>query len=324
LKMQSTPSADFNKELESLTKCIASAQDSGASKSPSEAFETRVQALLKRLDNHNPQDATDRPEHRTIGNAFVELIKVTEQFSKLEQVAEQTRGCEAVSKDAKKWQDITSVALDWSRKSLGDQQRTSIEKLSQLLSPGIVQEKPASAFKKLPTAPPPGLFPKLDAERKIQNSFDVKSASSVPPGFEQADAPQAHLGANKTTPSGFEQGATLRTHLEALAHEDPNRILIVRRINRLGFDSPTYLEKKFSEFGAVTRVFVAHSRVKRSEKQPVARVRPAGVGFVLMESPEVALAIASSGQQLMINDVEVQVKLYEPGSIGTGKGDIAE
>jgi hypothetical protein len=318
LKMQSTPSStDFIEQIDILKKCMANKENVDESLSPAKEFEVRAQSLIDRVDNsagQNPQDATERPEHRVTAESFLELVKVTEQLTKLEMVAAQTRGCEAVSSDAKKWQDLTSVALDWSLKSLSEQQRASIDKLSQLLmrsSGAAKQELPASSFLQSPAVPKPALQPQPAASVQPQKPLN----NDVPPGFE----PDA-----KSTPSGFEQGETLRTHLEVLANEDPNRILIVRRINRLGFDSPVHLEEKFSEFGTVNRVFVAHSRVKPSTKRPVPRVRPAGLGFVLMESTEDAHKIASVGPQMMINNVSVEVKLYEPGSMGTGKGQLDE
>merc|ERR1719235_2253874 len=79
---------------------------------------------------------------------------------------------------------------------------------------------------------------------------------------------------------------TLRTHLSTLQNEDPLCILIVRRINRLGFESDEALKEYFTKLGGVRHVLVAHSRVKPSVKRPVARVRPAGIGFVVMATRE--------------------------------------
>jgi len=306
MKLQSASSTDLNQQnlMDILAKGIASKENTVSS---AQDFETRIQSFIKRMNDsvgQNPQDATEHPEHRVAAESFLELIEVTQQISKLEKIAEQTRGCEPVSADAKKWQALSSTALDWSRKSLCDQQRTSIDKLSHILqqSPGAVKGSPMSSSAQSPVAPPPASLPKPIATEESQMSQDNASGT-------------------KCTVSGFEQGETLRTHLEILANEDPNRILLVRRINRLGFDSPLHLEKKFSEFGSVTRVFVAHSRVKPSTKRPVPRVRPAGLGFVLMDTAEDAHTVASNGPLMMINNVSVEVKLYQPGSMGTGKDE---
>lgn len=314
--MQSNLSANVSNQMDVVKKCIA--KDIGADAlsalvnsigatqqgnpmdavdvSPFQDFEARVKSLIHRTNSSvalNPQDATARPEqHRMVDECYMEIVKVTEQLSQIEKVAEQTRGCDAVSTDAKKWQELTSVALDWSRKSLCEQQHTAIFKLSQHLKQN------------------------LDAPQHVP---------PTPSAAAPAHKSTSQAATTKTTPSGFEEGETLRTHLETLGNEDPNRILIVRRINRLGFDSPMHLENAFAEVGTVTRVFVAHSRVKPTQKRPVPRVRPAGLGFVLMENAEDALRIASNGPEMMINNVNVEVNLYQPGTMSEkGQDEVAE
>jgi len=303
LNMQSAPvPSTLFKDLESSTNAVVS---------PAKDFETRVTALINRVNSNspaaqNPQDGA--LQHLLTAESLLELVKVTAQLSQLEQVAEKTRGCDAVSADAKKWQELTSVALDWSRKSLSEQQRGCIEKVSEVLKrgPDSGQGSPKTCSPVLVTKVP--ALPCPQAPPVQENVSVTKKASE-----------EDQLSAAKNTPSGFEQGETLRTHLEALANEDPNRILIVRRINRLGFESPLHLEKHLSEYGTVKRVYVAHSRVKPSPKRPVPRVRPAGLGFVLMETEEDATRIANAGPQMVINNVTIEVKIYQPGSL-PGKG----
>jgi hypothetical protein len=290
LKLQSAPDASdgaLKEQMDIIAKCISNKDQKMDAASQKTDFESRVTSLISRFDksaseNLNPQDADSK--HRLAAESLLELVKVTTQLSQLEQVAAQTRGCEAVSSDAKKWQELTTVALDWSRKSLCEQQRGAIEKVAQQI------KRSADALPGSPATSSPPLAP--------AESCLPKPSAAVQDG---------------ATPTGFEQGETLRTHLEALADEDPNRILIVRRINRLGFESPQHLQNHFAEFGTVCRVFVAHSRVKPSAKRPVPRVRPAGLGFVLMETAEDAHKVANSGPQMMINDVSIEVKLYQPG-----------
>jgi len=303
LKLQSAPDASnavFQEQMDIIAKCIVNKDQKADAGSQKKEFENRVTSLITRVntstvdqkENENPQDGERK--HRLAAESLMELVKVTTQLSQLEQVAAQTRGCEAVSSDAKKWQELTTVALDWSRKSLCEQQRGAIDKVAQAIKHSAdLQQNPGGAVTtpslQAPTEPCP---PNPTAV--------IQDAKEGP------------------VPTGFEQGETLRTHLEALAEEDANRILIVRRINRLGFESPQHLQKHFSDFGAVCRVFVAHSRVKPSAKRPVPRVRPAGLGFVLMETAEDALKIANSGPQMMINDVSIEVKLYQPGFAPSG------
>jgi len=299
LKMQSSPdkSSSFKEQLDIVAKCLANKEQNMDAVPPAKEFETRVTSLVNRIQSTPEQSPKDgEQKHRLTAESLLDLVKVSTQLSQLEQVAAQTRGCEAVSSDAKKWQELTSVALDWSRKSLCEQQRGAIEKVAQLLkrSPGVPQGS-------------------VDAPTTTSTTTTVSQPPKTPCPPKPVEAAVQDRTAAPTAPTGFEEGETLRTHLESLAGEDPNRILIVRRINRLGFESPQLLEKFFGEFGTVCRVFVAHSRVKASAKRPVPRVRPAGLGFVLMERAEDAHEIANSGPQIMINNASIEVKLYQPG-----------
>jgi len=49
--------------------------------------------------------------------------------------------------------------------------------------------------------------------------------------------------------------------LRELEHVDCNRVILVRKINTLGFAAPAALEQHYSRFGKVERVLVAHSMV---------------------------------------------------------------
>merc|ERR1719401_2216003 len=84
-----------------------------------------------------------------------------------------------------------------------------------------------------------------------------KGAAKVPlPG--NAAAAKKQLAANIAK----EPTETLRMHLRSLIKVECNRVLIVRKINRLGFASSQVLEDHYSWHGKVERVLVAHSRVK--------------------------------------------------------------
>jgi len=107
-------------------------------------------------------------------------------------------------------------------------------------------------------------------------------------------------------------GETLRMHLQSLLDTDPGRVLLVRKINRLGFSSPDVLRAHYSWYGEVDRVLVAHSRVKScTVEQKVYRLRPAGLGFVVMSRLEEARAVLDAGNEQMINGVLVRVQKFE-------------
>mmetsp|Transcript_115335 Transcript_115335/g.229884 ORF Transcript_115335/g.229884 Transcript_115335/m.229884 type:complete len:490 (+) Transcript_115335:78-1547(+) len=103
---------------------------------------------------------------------------------------------------------------------------------------------------------------------------------------------------------------TLRIQLQSLVRVDPDRVLIVRKINRLGFASQAVLLQHFSWYGVVERVLVAHSRVK-SAAAADGRIRPSGLGFVVMSKAEEARAILEQGSEHSVNDVIVNIQRFE-------------
>lgn len=105
---------------------------------------------------------------------------------------------------------------------------------------------------------------------------------------------------------------TLRKHLRELQQMEPNRILLVRKINRLGFQSPQKLEAYFSQFGTVSRVLIAHSHV-RSQNRGVAvmRQRPSGLGFVVMSSSEEVEKIIDLGPEQVVEGASIRICRFE-------------
>ena len=120
-------------------------------------------------------------------------------------------------------------------------------------------------------------------------------------------------------PNGIAGGPpeTLRMHLRSLLNVDSGRVLIVRKINRLGFASPAVLQEHFSWYGVVDRVLVAHSRVKsasatgRCASVVSSRLRPSGLGFVVMSKVEEAQAILAHGSEQPVNGIIIQVQQFE-------------
>jgi len=110
---------------------------------------------------------------------------------------------------------------------------------------------------------------------------------------------------------------TLRLHLRSLIHVDPDRVLIVRKINRLGFSSQTILFQYFSWYGVVERVLVAHSRVKSNSAadkgaSPVSsRLRPSGLGFLVMSRAEDAQTILAHGSEQQVNGIMVRIQQFK-------------
>lgn len=124
----------------------------------------------------------------------------------------------------------------------------------------------------------------------------------------------------------------MKAQLQALSQEDAATILIVRRIQKLGFKSPEILRKHFEDVGEVKGVHVAHStvktapRVEGSDREPSYRQRPAALGFVVMHEPQHVEKILKEGPERTIQDVKVLVQAFErhddvDGKDGSGDSD---
>mmetsp|Transcript_62235 Transcript_62235/g.111198 ORF Transcript_62235/g.111198 Transcript_62235/m.111198 type:complete len:583 (+) Transcript_62235:64-1812(+) len=120
----------------------------------------------------------------------------------------------------------------------------------------------------------------------------------MPPGL-IGNTSRKSRGGNAGPPAGTEE-ETLRTHLRELQKVSPDKVVLVRKINRLGFESPAALEAHYSQYGKVERVLVAHSHVKSQNRRFAARLRPSGLGFVVMSKKEEADAILALGAEQVV------------------------
>jgi len=108
--------------------------------------------------------------------------------------------------------------------------------------------------------------------------------------------------------------SSLRSNLQKMAKYDDKLIFMVRKINKLGLSSPIFLRDYFEKFGAIQEVFVTHAIDKQKdprlpEKQ---RIRPAGIGFVVMKKAEDVTAILQRDEaQHTLRGVTVTVCKYE-------------
>jgi hypothetical protein len=103
---------------------------------------------------------------------------------------------------------------------------------------------------------------------------------------------------------------SLRTNLRKLAAIDTGRIMMVKKISKLGLNSPQILTDYFSKFGAVTEVYVTHAIDKRADRLKP-RVRPASIGFIVMDTAEATSAALSLGTEQDVNGVMIFVGTYE-------------
>jgi len=114
--------------------------------------------------------------------------------------------------------------------------------------------------------------------------------------------------ARKATRAPDEQDLTLRSIMQLLDPVDAACIIQVRRIKHLGFGSARALRAHYASFGAVDRVLVSHSHSQ-------ARVRPASMGFVVMEDAAGAKAVLAAGAEQMVGGCPIRVGAFERSGI---------
>merc|ERR1719162_1592894 len=104
----------------------------------------------------------------------------------------------------------------------------------------------------------------------------------------------------------------MKNDLEALRLHNPECVLIVRKIKKLGWESPALLRKHMEQFGGVFKIFVTHSMMKPNSKRPSGRARPAALGFVVMADEEGKAAVLKCGQQQQVVGITIEVASFDP------------
>lgn len=106
----------------------------------------------------------------------------------------------------------------------------------------------------------------------------------------------------------------LREVLQTVEHKErmnPGCVFIVRRIKRLGFNSPSILKKHFAAYGPVDSVVLAHTERRNMEDGNTFGRRPANVGFVVMKSASSVEAIFRDGAEHLVYEHLVVVQQFE-------------
>jgi len=98
-----------------------------------------------------------------------------------------------------------------------------------------------------------------------------------------------------------------------LKPEDPATLLIVRRINKLGFKAERALLKYFTTYGPVKKVLLAHSTVRLYNGSNVMEIkqRPSNMAFIQMSSAEVVLRILALGDTHQVEGTQIGVQRFE-------------
>lgn len=95
---------------------------------------------------------------------------------------------------------------------------------------------------------------------------------------------------------------------------DPERLLVVRDIEKLGFKAAYALKQHFATQGQVVKVFLQHaSEHKRGAPHYHARKHASNLGFVHMATAEQAQKVLALGAQQTVNGITIDVQRFQKG-----------
>lgn len=218
--------------------------------------------------------------------------------------------------DAQKWHDVSLRALSWTRTALASQQDSA---LKLMLEQAKSRCKAAACMSGLheiqlqTKAPVKPLM--LSAEAKPFHPGPpgtwILSSMTAKEGWTEQEEPRSLRAAAAFAAAGLNEVGSLREDLNCLREYDSDRCLIVRRIKRLGLASADLLRAHFQRFGIVSEVLVAHSFERKSPKCRCDRIRPAALGFIVMETADGARAAISAGPTLEVDKVQISIKKFE-------------
>jgi len=258
---------------------------------------TSMSAILKPVDISK----TGQP----LGDSLKNFLDVAMKVAQIDEAILGARASAPSQDDSEvfKWHEVSIKALMWTRSSLLEQQGNA---LGQLKDAAVSQRSPVLSSSTIIRSETPAYS---SSETTVQLSSSAKS-SAVGRLKSSKSLTPAQVGAKVA--AGDMSVGSLRDDLERLKEYDSQQCLIVRRIKRLGLGSPEILREHFSSFGDVQEMLISHSFEKKSAKCRADRVRPAALGFIVMDSVEGAQAALRAGPTLMVRDVDVEVNIFEP------------
>jgi len=286
--------------IESALLKMSSENSTPEAASESCNFEERLGSLVKQLDlkstNTKPEPAAtpDRTSSTpktpsTVASSLLELTEVASQLARVEMMLVQVTESAPEEEGAKRYHEISLQALQCSRKMLLEKQAQCLKDLGALIG-----------------------SPSKATVEEVTPTLESAPASTTWKGWDKADiaacpefVPQGNIS-SKLIGSG-----SLRQDLELLRQRQPENIIIVRKIKKLGFESPQMLDDHFCQYGEVKELLVAHSHVKATPKRPNGRVRPAALGFVVMANEEAAQKAFKAGTDQMICGVSIELGSFE-------------
>merc|ERR1719161_277258 len=216
---------------------------------------------------------------------LADLVGVAAELARMDEMLAQAEASAPASAEARKWHEVSVQALVWSREALAERQNNLLVQMKVLSQVGRAAQAVVASSETIAVATCTPTQP--EATRSLE-----------PPESETAGV------------------GSLRADLERLRGYSKEQCLLVRKIKRLGLESPQKLKAHFERYGAVSEVLVAHSFEKPSAKRRSGRMRPAAIGFIVMATGDAANAILSAGESHMVEDgadsCEVLVQSYNP------------
>jgi len=270
-------------------------------------FNMRIENLLgeqKVKVNQEPKAKEDtKNTKKTMASVLLELTTIAAQLAQLDMTFAKVNDGSPEDPEAKRWHDISMQALRTSRDMLSEKQLSCLNELSALAGVSKATAAATTIAAAAPATPQPE--PEKASTWDSWTPADIDACPEFvppPPGLEQ-------LPWSSQTEDAA--GGSLRKDLEMLRQAQPDTVLIVRKIKKLGFDSPQMLKQHFGQYGPVQEILVAHSHVKPTPKRPNGRVRPAALGFVIMASPEGVKKAFHAGEMQSVCGYPVELKLFE-------------
>lgn len=263
-------------------------------------FNTRIENLLgEKKSKSDPElevlEDTKKTK-KTMAAVLLELTTIAAQLANVDMTIAKVANGAPEDPEAKRWHDISIEALRTSRNMLSEKQLSCLNELGALAG--------VSAARKPKPEPEPDHKCEEPSTWDSWTSADIAACPAfvpAPPGLEQGQPCQTEDVAE----------GSLRKDLEMLRHAQPETVMIVRKIKKLGFESPQMLRQHFGQYGLVQEVLVAHSHVKPTLKRPNGRVRPAALGFVIMASPEGVKKAFKAGDVQDVFGHPIELKYFE-------------
>jgi len=254
-------------------------------------FNKRIESLKSLIGEQKEQKVSEGTTNTksTMAAILLELTTIAAQLAHVEKTMALVNEGIPEEEEAKRFHEISVRALQTSRTMLAEKQLNCLKDLCALT--GATPETEPAA-------------PQKDTEQKteapsIWDSWTPTDISECP----EFVPPAPGLGASS---------GSLRSDLEMLRkHAQPETVLIVRKIKKLGFESPEMLKQHFVQYGHVSEILVAHSHVKPTAKRPNGRVRPAALGFVIMGSAEGAQKAFEAGVTQMVSGCPIELGPFE-------------